>query len=129
MNRRFQIFAYLSPVLIFCTVSLNSYAETATYKVGRAGFVNSMGGLLEAACRPGDQLVKGSCEGRFISISIPKSERLPAPLDRRGYDEAPVDYPLVTESEGEAFRCHPKMLRADQQLRLIVTAICRPSQT
>ena len=128
MKSQFRFFAYTSALFIFCTVSLKSNAETVSYKIEKAGYVNSLDGLVEASCRPGETLIKGSCDGRLRAISVPRSERLPFPFDK-GFDEAPVTYPLATESEGQTFRCRPKMLRPEQHLMLFITAVCKPSQT
>ena len=128
MRRRLLKTVCSLSLTIFSTLSAQAFANSETYKVEQAAYVNSPDGAVEAACRPGDQLVKGLCFDRTDAISVPAGERMPFPA-LKDSETALQDAQLKVESTAQSIRCQPERLRADQRIRLMVTAVCKPSHS
>jgi hypothetical protein len=124
-SRSSKIVCSLS-LTIFSTVSLQSFANAEVYKIEQAGYINSTGGAIEASCRPGDQLVKSLCVDRLDALSIPKGERMPFPALKNN-ETAPQDAHVKVETTSQSVRCQAERLRADQRIRMIAVAHCKPS--
>lgn len=118
MLSRFQKIVCSISLTIFSTLSIQAFADDGWYKVQQSAYINSLDGKVEAACQPGDQLVKSLCHDRIDNISIPMA-------DRAGFP----DYPVKLESGSSSATCRPEMLRADQRIRLVVTVFCKPSHS
>lgn len=126
MRGRFSKIVCSLSLTISSTVSLYSFAAEEGYKVERAGYINAIDGAVEASCRPGDQLVKGLCLDRLDALSIPKSEQMAFPLFKDD-ETALQDAHIKVETTAQSIRCQAEKLRADQRIRLIAMAHCKPS--
>lgn len=128
MLSRFQKIVCSISLTIFSTLSIQVFADDGWYKVQQTAYINSLDGQVEAACQPGDQLVKSLCHDRIDNISIPVADRLAFPLSKT-FETSLQDYPVKLESGSSSATCRPEMLRADQRIRLIVTVFCKPSHS
>lgn len=96
--------------VISSTFSMTCAAEGETYSVKHAGYVNSVSGTVQADCRTGDEVLKGSCAGQFRNVS-------PIGLD--------VDYALDGEKLASGYACKPHFLRADQTVMIVAETECK----
>lgn len=128
MRRRLAKIACLLSVTIFSTVSLSSFAAEDIYKIEQSAYLNATGGFVEASCHAGDSLVKSLCLDRLDAISVPWSERLPFPAvkDR---ETAVQDAHVKVETGAQSVRCQVEKLHADQRVRMIAVAHCKPSRS